>query len=453
MADRLFHDEDLPPRTTHPAELIGQPRFRRPQRDQIEFRSAALDQLLPPEHEARLVWEAVIQLDVSPWLLQIKAVEHHVGRDATHPHLLLALWIYATLQGEGSAREIARLCQSHIAYQWLCGGVSMNHHTLSDFRSQAGDKWDALLTQLVASLMSEGLVTLRRVAQDGMRVRANAGKSSFRRAGTLSECLKEAREQVETLRRLAEEDPSELTRRQSAARQRAAEERTQRVQAAIKHCEELQKQREKRAKTTGEEAQPARASTTDPEARNMKFANGGYNPGHNVQFATDTQSGIIVGVEVTNAGSDSEQLSPMLDQLHTRYGENPEEALVDGGFATKEGVTDADENHACRVYAPLKEVEKQLSKGVDPHAAKKGDSKGVAAWRARMGTGEAKQIYKLRAQTAEWVNATCRNRGLWQMPVRGLTKCRAVAVLYALTHNLLHAMRLRAQALQTSLKQ
>src|SRR5262249_41402862 len=160
MGDSLFGKGELPQRPAGTdAPRQGRPRLRRPLRDQMEFRTASLDQLLPPEHEARLVWEAVSRLDISPWLTEVKAVEGQVGRDATDPHLLLALWVYATLQGEGSARELARLCQLHIAYQWLCGGVTLNYHTLSDFRSQGGDKWDRLLSELVASLMAEGLVT------------------------------------------------------------------------------------------------------------------------------------------------------------------------------------------------------------------------------------------------------------------------------------------------------
>jgi transposase len=392
------------------------------------------------------VWEAVSQLDMRAWLDEIQAVEGRVGRNATDPRLLVALWVYATLQGEGSAREVARLCQQHIAYQWLCGGVTVNYHLLADFRSQGGDKWERLLTELVASLMAEGLVTLQRVAQDGMRVRASAGKSSFRRQKSLENCLAEAREQVETLRQLAEEDPDALTRRQQAARARAACERQARIQAALAQRAELEKQRQKRATAVGETAPEARASTTDPEARNMKFPNGGYGPGYNTQFQTDVQSGIVVGVDVTNAGTDGDQLPPMLDQVRQRCGKDPDEVLVDGGFATKDAITDATENHGCTVYAPLNSAAKQLAKGQDPYAPKRGDSPAVAAWRRRMANDVAKQIYKLRAQTAEWVNALCRNRGLWQMPVRGRPKCRTVALLYALTHNLMQAVNLRAAA-------
>ena len=273
-------------------------------------------------------------LDLSRWLNSIKAVEGQVGRDATDPRLLVALWVYATVEGVGSARELERLCEKHLAFQWLCGGVSVNYHLLADFRSQGGDKWDDLLTQIVGSLLAENLVTLKRVAQDGMRVRANAGKASFRRKPRLRAVLAGGRAQVEALKKLADESCEDSTQRQRAARQRAAEERQRRLEEAIRNCEQLQQQREETAKISGRKPTEARASTTDPEARTMKFADGGYRPGYNVQFSTDTDSGIIVGVDVTNHGTDSEELPPMLEQLEERYERPPEEALVDGGFAS-----------------------------------------------------------------------------------------------------------------------
>jgi transposase len=432
-----------------PAEVaqqsIGSPRLRVPHRDQIEIRWASLDQLLEPDHQARLVWQAVAAIPLDRWLGEVKAVEGHVGRDATDPRLLVALWVYATLDGVGSARELARLCDKHLAYQWLCGGVTVNHHMLSDFRSKGAEKWDDLLTRIVGSLLSEGLVTMQRVAQDGMRVRAGAGKSSFRRRSRLEEFLEEAQQQVQTLKQLADESSEELSRRQKAARERAARERSERLEEAIRQCEELQSQREAIAKKSGRKPTEARASTTDPEARVMQFSDGGYRPGYNVQFSTDTGTGIVVGVDVTNVGSDQDQLPPMLEQLKRRYGQTPREALVDGGFASLHAV-DAAAQAGCMIYAPLKDEEKQQQGGRDPYAAKKGDSEAVAEWRARMGTTVAKAIYRLRCQTAEWVNAMARNRGLWQMPVRGSSACRAIGVLYAITHNLLRATQLRVKA-------
>jgi hypothetical protein len=276
-------------------------------------------------------------------------------------------------------------------------------------------------------------------------VEASAGRSSFRRKATLDTCLKEARAQVEALKKLDDEDAGAVTRREKAARDRVAREREQRVQQAIKNCEELQKQREERAKVSGDKVKEARASTTDPEARNMKFPNGGYGPGFNVQYCTDTDSGVIVGVDATNAGSDAEEFVPMLDQLQERYGHTPDEGLVDGGFATKETVNEAAER-GCTLYAPVKDEKKQQAAGKNPFEKKRGDTPAVAAWRARMGTAAAKVIYKLRAQTAEWVNAIARNRGFYAVPLRGTKKCRIVAALFAITHNIIQGAKLRAAA-------
>jgi len=424
----------------------GAPRLRLPERHQVEMRFASLDQLLEPDHRARAVWAMVGRLDLSLWMQRIKAVEGHVGRKATAPQLLVALWVYATLEGVAHARELARLCEHHLAYQWLCGGLTVNHHLLSDCRSKYPGEWDALLTQIVASLLNQGLVTMDRVAQDGMRVRASAGKGSFRRKETLQQHLADAREQVATLRKLGDDDPQELTKRQQAARERAARERVARLEAALVNCAEVQAQRDEREQKSKKPEKPARGSTTDPAARVMQFANSGFGPGMNVQFATDTASGIIVGVDVVSAGNDSEQLPPMLDQLDQRYGRVPPESLVDGGFAGLQAIEAADAKGSA-VFAPLKEEQRMLDEGKDPYQKRKGDAPGVVRWRVRMGEAASKEIYKLRSQTAEWVNALARNRGLQQFAVRGLVKCRAVAVLYAIAHNLMHGELLQARAL------
>jgi transposase len=449
----LFNADDLPepPSPAQAARSMpaGKPRLRKPIRDQIEMRWASLDDLLEPDHPVRIVWSAVCKLDLQSWLREIKAVEHHVGRDSTDPRLLVSLWVYATLKAIGSARELDRLSRDRLPYEWLCGGVSVNYHMLSDFRSQGGEKWDELLTHIVAVLLEADLVKMDRVAQDGMRVRASAGKSSFRRQASLEECLEEARQQVETLKELAEEDGDEINRRQRAARERAARERQQRIEEAMQQREELQRQREASAKKSGRKVDEARASTTDPQARVMKFPDGGYRPGFNVQFATDTETGVIVGAEVTNAGTDNEQLTPMLDQLDERYDRVPGEALVDGGFVTVDAIEQANDR-GCTVYAPIKDEEKQRAAGKDPYARKEGDSDAVADWRARMGTEAGKLAYRFRCQTAEWVNAQCRNRGLWFMPVRGKPRCRTVVLLYAIAHNLVVMGRLRSEVAKST---
>jgi transposase len=460
MSPPLFDPANLPqpPTPAQAAESMpaGKPRLRVPQRDQVEFRWASLDQLLDPDHPVRIIWAAVCALDLSAWLKEIKAVEGHVGRDATDPRLLVALWVYATIKGISSARELDELCgpDGCLPFRWLCGGVSVNYGMLARFRSQGDQKWDDLLTHIVGTLVHAGLVTMERIAQDGMKVRAHASASSFHRQGSLEESLKAARQQVEALNELAQreqaategEDPQRTKARQSAQR-RAAVERQRRIDEAMRQCEELQRQREASAKQSGRKVQEARASTTDPEARNMKMADGGTRPAYNVQFATDTATGVVVGVEVTNAGTDGDQLPPMLDQLKDRYDHVAGEALVDGGFATKETIDQSD-TRGCTVYAPVKNEKKQHEQGKDPYAPKKGDSEPVANWRIRMGTEAAKQIYRLRGQTAEWINAQCRNRGLQQMPVRGQPRCRIIALLHAIAHNIVVGGRLRAEAVK-----
>jgi hypothetical protein len=352
----------------------------------------------------------------------------------------MTLWLYATVEGVGSARELDRLCQNHVHYQWICGDVGVNYHTLSDFRTEHGELLDELLSQSVATLIHEGLVNLNQVAQDGMRVRASAGSSSFRRRPTLEDCLNQARGQVAALKEEVDADPGAGTKRQQAARERAARERAQRVADALAALAELEPKMEARKKGSQEKA---RASTTDPEARRTKMGDGGFRPAYNVQFATDVGSQVIVGVDVVNIGSDGGQMLPMVEQIEERYGKTPENYLVDGGFATVEDIDAVGgPEHGATVYAPVKDEEKKKEAGVDPFAPRPKDGEVVGAWRVRMGTDEAKAIYKNRASTAECVNAQARNRGLQQFRVRGLLKARAVALWYALAHNIMRSVAL-----------
>ena len=422
-----------------PPAPAGPPRMQRPDRYQVVMRPASLDELLTEDHQARLVWEYVAGLDMGPLYQQIRAVEGRAGRDPIDPRILLALWLYATLDGVGSARELDRLCKAHVAYEWICGGVSVNYHTLSDFRVDHGEFLDGLLTGSVATLLHQGLVKLERVAQDGVRVRASAGAASFRRRETLEECQAEAGEQVEALRKELEADPSAASKRQKAARQRAARERSERVRQALAEMPKAESAKKPADKDK------ARVSTTDPEARVMKMADGGFRPAVNVEFATDTAQQIITGVEVTNSGSDQGQLLPMLEQHQDRYGQAPGEALVDGGFANKADIERAaSAEFGTVVYAPVPEPKK--NKDRDRYQPLDGESAAVVQWRQRMGTAEGKEIYKDRASTAECVNAIARNRGLRQFLVRGLKKVRAVVLWFALAHNLVRAAALRAVA-------
>ena len=415
----------------------GTPRLRYAKREQAEMRVCSLDELLPPDHEVRQIWAYVAGLDLSAVLAKIKAVEGGAGAKATDPRILFSLWLYATLRKIGSARELDRRCDpdsGELPFQWLCGGVTLNYHTLADFRTAHGEVLDQLLTNSVAVLLEQELVSMDRVAQDGMRVRASAGASSFRRGPRLQQFLEEAEAQVAALKKELEEDPAAGTRRERAARQRAAEDRERRVRNALEQLPEIE------AAKKAADKDKARASTTDADARVMKMGDGGFRPAFNVQFATDTETQVIVGVDVINSGGDQGKLAPMVEQLEERYDERPKDMLVDGGFAKKEDIETG--QAGTTVYAPVpapKDAER------DPHTPLENDTPKVAEWRERMGTAEAKAIYKERASTAECVNAQARNRGLQQFTVRGLAKAKAVVLWYVLAHNLLRLAALRVQ--------
>lgn len=407
-----------------------------PNRKQLEFRASDLESLLPEGHRARLVWGFVERCDLSVLYEGIKSREGTAGRDAIAPEILLALWLYATLEGVGSARGLARLSEAHDAYRWICGGVQVNHHTLSDFRTDHGEVLDGLLSESVASLMAAGVVKLARVAQDGVRVRASAGTGSFRREDKLKGYLEEARARVKALKREIDEDPGLLTRRQAAARARAIREREERIAKALARLPELAEIKRRQ----GKKAEEARASSTDADATVMKMGDGGFRPAYNAQYATDGESQVVVGVEVVTVGSDQGQLVPMIEQVAERCGKCPEQWLVDGGYNSHEQIEAAAQR--TEVYAP---VPKPKDENIDAHEPKPGDSEAVAAWRVRMATDEAKAIYKNRAAVAECVNAQARNRGLTRLLVRGKAKVRCVVLLYALAHNLMRMAALAPQ--------
>lgn len=432
-------------------------RVLKARRDQLEMREVDLESLIPGDHRARMVWAFVDGLDLGPLYAEFKAVESQPGRPGIDPPILMTLWLFATLEGVGSARALDRLCLEHNAYRWICGGVGVNYHSLSDFRVKHVEFLDDLLTRSVAALMMNGAVTLNRMAQDGVRVRANAGGGSFRRRKRLKEFLEVADEQVQRLRRELDEDPAASENRQQAAKRRAASERQERVTQALAEMEQIEAQYAARAANgnkkpknprldkTGsppQDKREPRVSTTDPQARNMKGADGGFRPSYNVQFATDTASGIIVGLDVINRGVDWEELPPMLEQLKRRYDICPEQSLVDGGFAKADAIVEA-ESQGTQVFAPVPIKGKTK---LDPHQPRPKDPPAIAQWRLRMATDEAKEIYRERAASAEWVNAQARNRGLRQFGVRGMVKAKAVVLWYALAHNLMRLPHLTAQA-------
>src|SRR5438309_1680967 len=139
------------------------PRLRRPDRQQVLLRPCSLDELLSPAHQVRTLWAVVERLALSGFDAHVKARGASPGRAATEPRLLVALWLWAATQGVSSAREVARLCNEHDAYRWLCGGVSVNHHTLSDFRTDHEQALDELFTEVLALLIDKQLVSVKRI--------------------------------------------------------------------------------------------------------------------------------------------------------------------------------------------------------------------------------------------------------------------------------------------------
>jgi transposase len=403
-------------------------RFNKPERTQYEFRDVCLEELVSETHQVRLVWDYVCSLDLSLFCKSYKAIGDKAGRNPTDPRILLTAWLFATIEGVSSGRKLASLCERDAVYMWICGHVGVNYNMLNEFRVNHQEALLDLMTQTIASLHYHQLIDFTRVSQDGIRVRANAGKSSFRKKKTLEQLSSQVEEEVRKILTADEGEQSDIDKRSQAARKHAAEDKQRRIHEALKTHDKLSEQREARKKGDGEKT---RTSTTDPEARNMKMADGGFRPAMNIQAATLNDSRIVVAVEATNEGTDSGQMKPMLDAIEQQHGHRPKEILADGGFNSREDVT-AVETSGTTLYSPPKARRKE---DADSSARRPGDSDEVANWRKRMQTEEAKEIYKERSSTAEFPFARFRNQDLQQLPVRGLLKAKTIALWHALTHN------------------
>ena len=409
-----------------------------PNRQQLQWLPRDLDAVLAEDHPARAIWGMLEKLDLSAFYGAIKATLDRPGRPTTDPQVLLALWLLGTVEGVGSARKLTRLCGEHDAYRWLCGGVPINYHMVSDFRVVHQEALDELLTQIVASLTVAGAVTLERVAQDGMRVRASAGASSFRRQETLEAHLENARAQVERLAQEREHPDPGVNQRERAARERAAREQVGRVEQALEYLSQAQAAKERQQRTLATvkrtKVTAPRTSTTDPEARVMKMPDGGFRPAYNVELATDQAKGVIVGVTVIREGTDAGQALPMQEQVVKRTGQHPGAYLMDGSFATKEDITGLEER-GVTVYAPVRLPRNKPEE--ERYQPSYGDSPQVVRWRQRMATEEAKAVYRQRGSTAEWANAQVSQHGVSRFTVRGVAKLTSVMLLVAVGHNLL----------------
>jgi transposase len=431
---RLFEDLQVPDDGAPTADAgAGKPRIEEPQRAQGEMLYEYPEDALQPSHPARVLWDLLGKMDLKAFSKGCVAVEGAAGRALKSPRMLLALWLYALSQAVGSAREIARLVHSDVAYRWIAGNVDISHQKLSQFRVGHGAALSELMTNVLATLMHKGLLSLALVAQDGTRTRAAASSPSFRTYGSLLQCREQAKLHVKAV--LAAADDPEYTRAQHAARAKAARDFQVRVEAAIATVTELQSHR-----SPSDSA--ARASTTDAEARVMKMGDGGFRPAYNVQYAVagSAMGGprTIVGVNVTNVGSDLGSLAPMVEQIEARTGQRPGALLADGGHVKSEDIS-ATRSMGIDVLVPPQEtakaIEKLKAEGADPQ---------VIAWRERMDTDEAKQIYRARAGLVELANAHQKtHHGITQVLVRGVAKVTCVILLNAIGSNLLqHAARI-----------
>ncbi len=411
----------------------GQPRILEPQRAQGEIRFEVPDDMLPEFHAARLLWNVLGTLNLAAFSAGCESVEGQAGRSLLSPRMLLTLWLYAVLQGVGSAREIARLIKTDVAYRWIVGNVKVGHHKLSEFRIGHGEALNTLMTDVLASLMEKGLLSLDLVANDGTRTRAAASAPSFRTYGSLMECRQQAALHLKAV--LASAGDPEYTRTQHARRAAAARDFKERVEAAIATVGDLQNKRKPSDDS-------ARASTTDAEARVMKMGDGGFRPAYNVQYsvAGSPLGGprTIVGVQVTNVGSDMGSLTPMAKQIQQRTGELPKTVLADGGHAKQEDIV-ALRSQGVDVLVPPSEKAKPLDQlrkeGADPE---------VIAWRERMETPEAQEKYRARAGLCELSNAHQKSHhALTQFLVKGIAKVTSVILLNVIASNLAqHASRL-----------
>jgi transposase len=436
---------DLPENEPVKAGWAGAPRLREPVRDQVELRAVDLEALLPAEHPARVIWAYVEKLDLSALEERVQARAHGPGQSPPSPRLLLALWLYATTQGVGSARALARLCESDDAYRWLCGGVRLNYHGLSDFRTEHPELLERLLIENVASLSVANVINLDEVVQDGLRVRASAGTGSYRREKKLYKELRKAKRLVERLREENHDDPDASNRRIRAAQERAAREREARVQAALAQLAQIEAHRARKGranrnnKKKGTKPSEPRASTTDPQARVMKMPDGGFRPAYNCQIATVAEGQIVIAASAETTGSDRGLMRPMVETIKQDFDRLPKRQLIDGGFNKNEDIEWAAAS-GVKVYGPAV----RSKHNTDPYAPRPDDGPGVAAWRRRMKSPHGKSVYKRRAP-GECINARFRNWGLRQFLVRGREKVLCVLRWFALANNILTGHRLLAR--------
>lgn len=419
-------------------------------RAQTSWSLVNLEDDLPEDHMARLVWDFTGTLDLAALYDKVRAREGGAGRPAADPRVLLALWLLATIEGVGSARALDRLADQSLGYRWLRAGVSINYHGLADFRAGHGDVLDILLTRSLAAFIAQGLATPDEIIIDGTKVKASAGKSSFKRAVRLDEAEAAARQRIAALKAELDDDPAATSNRQRAARERAQRERLEQIAKARETLRVIDQERSKRAGhdlKNVERMKAPRASLSDSQARRMRFADGAVRPGYNVQVAVTSGEGFITAIQATDRRADSGLVKPMLEESERRTQTSAVRVLADTGYAHAADITALGTRARDPVEAFIWPVKDR--KGVKPEtlAARERErgreNETLKAWRKRMASEQGEMVMKRRGRI-ERVNAHLKNHGFGVMLVRGLVKVQAVALLHALAHNLLTALRLTA---------
>lgn len=417
-----------------------------PDRVQLRWDMVDLDSQLPDDHRARLVWAFVEGLDLSEFYDRIKARDAVAGRPATDPRVVLAVWLYATLEGIGSARAIDRLCQQHAAYRWLCGGAPINHDLLAGFRRENAALLDRLLTQSVTGLIAEKLVTLEEMAIDGTKARAWAGRGSMCKRKRLESIEQAVAERVAALKRELDTDAAEPERRRKRRVLQAAQERAQRVERARQKLAELEQEKAARAKTHAkEEAEKGepKVSVSDPEARSMRLADGAIAPAWNVQVAT--ANGFVMTIDPTDRRKDSGLAPGLVAKIAERCGRVPQRLLADTTAMTQEDIITLAERYPdLTVYSPPAPERPDVTAETLRKRCwkRRHEPPAVTAWRARMASEGGQEVYRRRKLT-ERAHGIIKNRGMTRFLVHGRDKVRAVCLLQALALNLSWADTLR----------
>jgi transposase len=464
-----------------------------------------VEELIPAEHKARAIWDLVGRMDLNRFAETLRTTAGCAGRPAWDPQLMVSLWVYAYSEGISSAREIERLMEWEPGMQWLGGLQTVNHHSLSDFRTEHRAALDELFAQLLALLAQAGLVDLQQVMHDGTKIRAVTGADTFRREKTIRERLEEARQAVAQFGDPRAEAPAKD--RQSAARERAARERKQRMEAALEELTALQAEKKE------EEKAAVRVSVTEPEARIMKHGDGAMAASYNAQITTEASHKIIVGAHLSQCSSDAQSLKPALEEVEKNLGEKPAQVVVDGGFTNRDSIVDCAAQKIDLVGSLARPEERSeaamKSQGIDPafaphhfcileagqqlqclagctlpyvrqsrkrgnvyqqyqahgedclacryqpqccpKTAEKGrtvsirveEQADVAAFREKMDLPENRAIYRRRGEVAEFPNAWIKDKlGVRKFRVRGLVKAGSELLWACLTYNIQQWVRL-----------